>query len=144
MVAAASVLLAVGFEQSGDGALSSAHVESYGGFVVAAHFALGAELWLVWVALDPAVHRDGILPEVLFSHVPSLAGEVLADDVAHLGIRPPAIAVRPVAAVDHAVRTENAIEFIKPRPVEIKITRDLAAHPAEDFRDLDVDLRPFP
>ena len=107
-------------------------------------YTLGAELWLVWIALGPAVRRDGVLPEVLFGYGPSLAGEVLANDVQYLGLRPPSIAVGPVAAVDHLVRAEDAIKFIQSRPVEIKIIWDPAAYPAEDFRDLDVDLRPFP
>src|SRR5437762_3443920 len=64
--------------------------------------------------------------------------------VQNLCVGRPVIAVRPVAAVHQPVLPENVPEFIQSRSVEIQVARNFSTNITEDFRDLDVNLRPFP
>src|ERR1035437_8592932 len=108
-----------------------------------------AGLRLVRLAPDPAVRRDGVLPEELLHNVLSPAGEILPNEVKCFRERPHRFAVRPVTAEEQPVRAENFIEFIKRWAVETQVARDSTTRsgpPAvlvdtlEDFGDLDVHL----
>jgi len=70
LVATASVLLAVGFEKTSDGALRSAHDESHGGFVAAArcgvvashclHHPLTPSSWRRGAERNPLLDKEGM------------------------------------------------------------------------------------
>jgi len=82
------------------------------------------ELLLRGSPLDPLVAFDRIPPEVLFGRKLSLDREVLLDDLESDRDRPPLIAVRPVAPVEHAVQAENVHDLVDPGAVEFEVRAD--------------------
>src|ERR1035437_5538538 len=71
-----------------------------------------AGLRLPALPFHPAVRRHRVFPEILLLRRAALAAEVIAHQPQHLGVRRPLIAVGPIAAVEHAILPEDAVEFV--------------------------------
>src|SRR4051812_34928788 len=84
---------------------------------------------LAWIALDPAICLDRILPEILLGDVAALRREVFVDQTEDLQVRSDGIAIGPVATVDEAVRAEGFKNLVQLRFISGQIRCDLAVGP---------------
>src|ERR1700722_2825002 len=91
----------------------------------------------------PMVRRHRILPEIFFFRRPPLASEKLAHDIQFHLERRPQIAIRPIAAIEQPVFSENPPQLIEGLSVKIKIRRNSTIFPPQHFRNFDVHLRPL-
>src|ERR1035438_7259849 len=98
---------------------------------------------LARIPFDPAICRDGILPEILFGSHGPFGMKVLLHDLQNLRVSPQRIAVRPVTAIDQPVRAEDIPDCVESAAVEVRIERHPARHAAQHSGNLDVDLRTF-
>src|ERR1035438_7442822 len=98
---------------------------------------------LARIPFDPAICRDGILPEILFGSQGPFGMKVLLHDLQNLRVSPQRIAVRPVTAIDQPVRAEDIPDCVESAAVEVRIERHPARHAAQHSGNLDVDLRTF-
>jgi hypothetical protein len=85
-------------------------------------------------SLDPFVGFDRIPPEVFLGRRLALAHEILLNDLESGRNGQPLIAVWPVAAVEHAVESENVQHFVQPGAVEGEVHGDFVVHLAPAAR----------
>ena len=99
------------------------------------------------LARGPAVGRHRIPPKYFSAAARPLRSEYLAHQRQLFLVRSGGVAVGPIAAVEHAILTEDAADGVQPVAVEGHILTKTAIHAPQHLRDLHVHLltrRKFP